>query len=63
MKLTKSQIIYIETATLATLRHEGKEPTAKGKAITHKFLLGKITSSKAVNEIIKLYSNGGKSND
>ena len=63
MKLTKNQIIYIETATLATLRHEGLKPSEKGQMITHEFLLGKKTSSKAISEIIKLYSNGGKSND
>jgi hypothetical protein len=60
MELSKEMIFYIEEVTKATLRHEGKEPTQKGKAITHKFLLGKITSTQAINEIIKAHGRANK---
>lgn len=44
-------MVKINECQLASLKHEGKEPTQKGLAITSDYLKGKISSKEAIEQI------------
>ena len=43
---------------LASLKHEGKEPTQQGLQITSDYLKGNITSKEAIEQIINYHVGG-----